>query len=779
MRCMDENSKEWQDEQQRVNEVKEEIKRKKRKLGENVQSVKRKVIELRKNFWEDVTVNLDEPDDVIETEASIKQQAELLSERERSHRQLSEQLKVLDRLQDSPYFGRIDFLEDGETEVDRIYIGIGSLMDAEEENFLIYDWRAPISSLYYDYPPGPAEYETVDSTITGDMKLKRQFIIRDGQIKGMFNTGLTIGDHLLQKVLGHNANTTMKNIVATIQKEQNQIIRNEKAKVLIVQGVAGSGKTSAALQRVAYLLYRYRQSLSSENIMLFSPNSLFNSYVSTVLPELGEENMKQTTFEEHAEERLGKEFTIETPFDQMEYYLTKSNAPEYPARIAGIRYKASPVFKDHIDQFLKSLKQDGLLFRNITFRGKKLISKEQIHDFFYRFEPSTSIPNRLEEVSRWLLEELQKIERAERKKDWVLEEAALLKKEDYVKAFEKLSERDSFSEDSFDDFDREEYLLRKLVVARRFKGLKRKIEKLQFVNIKATYVHFFADYAHQNGWNVPEEWSEICNQTVETIRNGNIFYEDVSPYLYFLDQIQGFTINRNIRHVFIDEAQDYSPFQFAYIKEMFPYSRITLLGDFNQAIYAHTFETGTILNEQNESNTERITLLNSYRSTEEIVEFTKDLIEKGEEIRPFNREGSKPKLFCVDSDEELYTEMENTIHALKEKGYETVAVICKTMEESERAYRELAPLVDVKLVGPEAKTFQKGVLIIPAYLAKGIEFDAVIIHNASQRAYHMEYERNLFYTACTRAMHELILYSVGEISPFIKEVSTNKYDQVK
>ena len=250
-------------EQERVDFIVNEIKAKAQKLSKGAKHIGSDVLEIRKTFWEDVTVNFDEPDDIAETYTSIKQQAALLAERERSFKQTDKQLRLLARLKNSPYFGRIDFHELGESETEKVYLGIASLMDREDENFLIYDWRAPISSLYYDHAPGPAGYSTPEGRIEGDMKLKRQFVIRDSKIKAMFETGVTIGDELLREVLGNNANTQMKTIVATIQKEQNQIIRNEKSKLLIVQGVAGSGKTSAALQRVAYLLYLYRGTITS------------------------------------------------------------------------------------------------------------------------------------------------------------------------------------------------------------------------------------------------------------------------------------------------------------------------------------------------------------------------------------------------------------------------------------------------------------------------------------------------------------------------------------
>ena len=245
-----------------------------------------------------------------------------MSERERSHRLLMQQWKSMNRLLPSPYFGRIDFQEDGLDFSEQIYIGVSSFVDEDGLSFLVYDWRTPIASLYYDYSPGAASYDTPGGRIEGTMELKRQYQIHDGQIRNMFDTSVTIGDELLQQVLGKGADSQMKSIVATIQKEQNAIIRNDKSRMLIVQGAAGSGKTSAALQRVAYLLYKHRERLKADQIVLFSPNPMFNSYVSTVLPELGEENMQQTTFQEYLDYWLGSTLRLEDPFDQIEYVLT-------------------------------------------------------------------------------------------------------------------------------------------------------------------------------------------------------------------------------------------------------------------------------------------------------------------------------------------------------------------------------------------------------------------------------------------------------------------------
>ncbi|MCD5325709.1 MULTISPECIES: RNA polymerase recycling motor HelD [Pontibacillus] len=761
---------ERQREQERVDKVVQEIEQKVEDIQEKAGDVKEEVIGLRETFWEDVTVNIDEPDDIMETYNSLRQQAELLGERERSHKHVYDQLKTLKRMKSSPYFGRVDFTEARSQETDQVYIGISSLMDRQDENFLVYDWRAPISSLYYDYSPGPAEYDTPEGTIEGTMDVKRQYIIRQGEIKGMFDTGVTIGDELLQEVLGNQANTQMKSIVATIQKEQNQIIRYDQRPFLVVQGVAGSGKTSAALQRVAYLLYRYRTKITADQMMLFSPNPMFNSYVANVLPELGEENIAQTTFQEYMEDRLQTRLQYEDAYDQLEYLLTAERNETYETRLEGVQYKATLQFKEDVDHYADSLAKKGLAFKNIKFRGEIIVSKEEIENHFYTLDPFISIPNRLEEVVNWLLSEIEAMEKRERSKEWVEEEIELLGKEEYLKIHQKLQAGYRGNAETFDDAVLEQKLLSKAIVKKYTKPIKRKIHDLQFLNMKTIYKSLFQSRTGLS--------KEAANQTTDQLEHGTLFYEDVTPFLYLEDLIKGTHIYNHIRYLFIDEAQDYSPFQFAFLKKLFPYSRMTVLGDYNQAIYAHTLHAPNLLSEDlyEANRAEYLTLLRSYRSTRQIIEFTKQLIPGGESIQPFNREGVMPLLVSTATQEEHQHSLIKELYRLGEKKYETIAIICKTAEESQKAYDVLVSKdIPVRLMDKDTYTFTKGIIVIPVYLAKGIEFDAVLLHDASDENYQFQLDRHLFYTACTRAMHELSLLTLGEPSRFIREISTDYY----
>ncbi|MGP4108677.1 RNA polymerase recycling motor HelD [Virgibacillus sp. L01] len=757
-------------EQHRVNEIINEINNKEDAIYKKSAGLKDTIINLRENFWDDVTVNLEEPDDVIETQASVKQQAELLIEREQVHGNMDKELKKLKRLKDSPYFGRIDFIESPGNEEEKIYIGTSSLMDLEEENFLIYDWRAPISSLYYDYAPGKAQYETMDETIAGEISLKRQFIIRHSNIISMFDTGLTIGDQLLQQALGDNASTTMKSIVATIQKEQNKIIRNERSNLLIVQGVAGSGKTSAVLQRIAYLMYRFRKELNANNLLLFSPNPLFSSYVANVLPELGEENIQQSTFYDFLERRIEKGITIESPFTQMEYTLTEMNQEDYDSRLTNMTYKSSLDYKSLLDEYISQLNYHGIQFRNITLHHEVLISKEQISDYFYSLDPEIFLPNRMEAVTNWLLHELREIQKQEKDKDWVMEKVELLDKEEYLEAYHSSQQEDE------ENSSLEEEFLRKEVVKRHFSQIKKRVKRFDFVHILATYREMFLNWEPSQA---PVDWEKIQAQTARNLSQKFLTWEDATPYLYFKGRLLGADSERSVRHLFVDEAQDYSAFQFAYIRHIFPYTRMTLLGDINQAIYAYATEDNPLIPATLEQNHERITLTKSYRSTKQIVEFTKDFAPGEAVIESFERSGHKPKLITLENKANLTVTLIAEIEKLRNDGNETIAIICKTLKESDELYQKLQDKVVIRQITEQTYSFEKGLLILPIYLAKGIEFDAVIIPEASAGHYSKEEDRALFYTACTRAMHGLHMITSEEPCTFIKEAKPETFEVIR
>ncbi|MNW33423.1 Helicase IV [compost metagenome] len=798
--------KDWREEQERLERVRNKLQARITKLGPEVAGLRDQAADIRKRFWEEVTINTSTYEDFEESFYTINQQSALLAERERGHKLLTQQWKSMNRLLPSPYFGRIDFREDGLNLSEQIYIGVSSFVDEDGLSFLIYDWRTPIASMYYDCSPGLASYVTPSGRIEGTMELKRQFQIQNGQIRNMFDASETIGDEILQQVLGKGADSQMKSIVATIQKEQNAIIRNDKSRMLIVQGAAGSGKTSVALQRVAYLLYKHRQTIKADQIVLFSPNPMFASYISTVLPELGEENMQQTTFQEYLDYWLGSSLRPEDPFDQIEYVLTAQGAPGYEARLQGIGYKASEAFLQALHNYGMWLGQAGMRFNGIRFQDRDLITAERIRVKFYEYDRSLPLSGRVVLLQEWLLNELSSLERMERDALWVEEELNYLDTEQYAEVFdmlhkdrevldiseqfatvrEKMNNKHREDEGDFDFAQREEDLLRRRIVKEGFAPLRKIVKRLKFVDIQGIYGRLFdseAAYREKtNGTPVPPLWPEICRHTKEALRRNELFYEDATPYLYVKELIEGVRTNTEIRYVFVDEGQDYSPFQYEYLKKLFPRARMTVLGDFGQAIFMQATSLDApgspLVRLFGEAETSFVRLLRSYRSTREIVEFTRSMLPGGDEIAPFERGGPKPLLTRLGGGEKRDAQILADIAALRAEGFDSIAVITKTAAESREAYDSLRIYGDeaLQLITKETSDFEKGMMVIPAYLAKGVEFDAVLIYDASSEAYGRDNERKLLYTACTRAMHRLHLYTTGDWSPFMQALPANVYE---
>lgn len=767
-------------EEHRLQMVLEQISIMMKQLEADAGELRAEVLEGRQNFWDDVSINFSNPEDWHETFQSIKQQALVLGEREQQHKRAHDQLNKLTLLHKSPYFGRIDFQEQGYKNTESVYIGIASLMNEETFEHYVYDWRAPISSLFYDYSLGSASYVTPVETIAGEIRLKRQYQIEDSQMKFMFDTGIAIRDEVLQQVLGKQAETQMKSIVATIQQEQNRIIRSN-AKTVIVQGAAGSGKTSVALQRVAYLLYKYRDSLHPDQMVLFSPNPIFNQYVAHVLPELGETNIRQTTFQEYLDRQLGETYRLEDAYDQLEYRLTAVNHPEYHARLSGIRFKGSVAFYRMIENYKRLLLAEGMCFRAITFRDKTLIGQDQMTAWFYDESRAGTVKLhlRIEMLKDYLLEELDRLETAECSESWVEEEVETLDLEQYQRAYQRLYKTGRMRGDTFDDGRQEFELLSRMVVHKQFEPLRRSVEQLQFVDMGRLYLQLFTDDAiglkAAEGIVLPDNWREICQNTTSRLHQGTLAYEDATPMVFLKELVGGDQRITSVKYVLIDEGQDYSPFQYLFLRKLFPYSQFTVLGDLNQAIMRVDSQLTSMLPledmEQPAGYTaETFRLTKSYRSTKEIVEFTRKLLPAADHIEPFNRSGSAPSLIPSSDTAALHRKIIGEVRRLRGNGIQSIAIICRTAEESDAAFKALQAEIPVRLITKESASIVEGVLVIPVYLAKGVEFDAVLIYAAN--AYGSEDQRLLFYTACTRAMHHLAICYIDKLPNFCQGLIT-------
>jgi len=772
-----------EEEQNRLRQVLEQIGIRLRKEMSHLGDRRDDVVGIRQEFWDDVRMNFSDANEVGETWRSIMQQSELLAERERSHRVASEAVERLTRQFDSPYFARIDFAEQG-AESETIYIGRASLVGDDGETFWIYDWRAPISSLFYDHEPGPAAYAIPDGEMAGELKLKRQFVIRGGQLKHMFDTSETVGDEILQVVLSEGSDSSMKSIVATIQKDQNRIIRDEKHRMLIVQGAAGSGKTSAALQRIAYLLYRHRESLKPDQIILFSPNPVFKGYVSRVLPDLGEANMRQMTFREIIEARLGRRFEVEDLFSQTEALAAAEAAYDGRERERAVVYKGSEHYFATVENYIRRLATSGIRFRPLRFRNMSIVTAEEMGERFYSYRATEDFGNRTAGLKRWLLERLRDWVESQLDEPWVEEAAELAACEDIQRAFVEVRRAGGYHDESFEDEDQIGAKIRRRVAEEAVAPLVKAVRGYRFMDPVATYRELFhsrtlfaacaPDGKLAGGW----EW--MAQRAEETLGRKIVDHEDATPLMYLSEALEGFRrVEGEIAHVFVDEAQDYSPFQAAYLRRRYPRARMTVLGDFNQAIYAQSRDSGgfggwTRLMEPEQTAVWR--LATSYRSTQPIVEYTKLILqpEDAEAIVPFQRQGEQPAATACRDGAQLGERIAAAIEDMLERGCGTIGVITKTERESGNAAALLkerlpdeVPLTHVTGVSAE---LPKGVSVLPSYLAKGIEFDAVLVWDASAARYGREQDRKLLYTVCTRALHVLRIFYTGEPSPWLPSV---------
>ncbi|KRN75529.1 hypothetical protein IV73_GL000010 [Weissella kandleri] len=707
--------------------------------------------------WNDVRFKSSTYSGLFETAMSVRQQQQMLKERELAQNSAEHQAEVLKRLDQNPYFARIDVQDAGSDQVEPIYIGLASFSD-KPDNFLVYDWRAPISSIYYDAGLGPVKYETPEGTQTAEVTLKRQFQIEDGKIVTLFDTDEVVGDQMLLNAVSGESSTKMKSIVTTIQREQNKIIRNTKAKLLFVQGAAGSGKTSAVLQRVAYLLYRYRGNLTAGQVIMFSPNQLFNDYINQVLPEMGEQNMIQMTFYQYTSRRLPK-LKLETLQERFERPKTDEEN-----RITDL--KGSKAYFDAVGQYAKTLNQHGIRFRSVKFQGRELISKDEIAEIYYSFNENYSLSQRLEVTREKLVNKLRGYVSSEMRADWVEEAIQNLSKDEY----------DSLLGDQVREFkdEKAEYnALAKLIVQDAMRPVLQQVSRTRFLNINAQFVDFLrkapqfitlADYDLDEA-----SWQRGVERTLQQMKSKRLNLDDMTPFMYLFDVVKGSHGERDIRFIFIDEIQDYTPFQLAFLQFTFPKARFTMLGDLNQAIF--TKENARSLHREllelfSTEESELVQLTQTYRSTQQISDFAKALLLDGAQIDAFERSGAKPTIQVVDDFETMVQSARTQIQQTKAQ-HETTAIITKTLAEAQQVYAVMQDDEDVTVIRTENQRLVPGTLIVPSYLAKGLEFDAVIMWDASEQNYQGDDERQLVYTIASRAMHQLTVLAQGKLSPLL------------
>lgn len=598
--------------------------------------------------------------------------------------------KRLTKILAIPYFGRIDFLEKKEnSKVMPIYIGIHTFYDPESRATLIHDWRAPVSSMFYDHELGEAGYRSPSGEIKGEISLKRQYRIRGGKMEFMIESALTVHDDILQKELSSNADDKMKNIVATIQREQNQIIRNEDIRTLIIQGVAGSGKTSIALHRIAYLLYTFRDSISSKDILIISPNKVFSDYISNVLPELGEETVPETSMEQILSGVLEHKYKYQTYFGLVNELLEKPSS----SLIDRIAYKASFGFISELDKFILHIENTYFKAADVKLTKYITIPAPFIEEQYLRFN-RYPIRRRFDAMADYMLDMLKiqytfTVTTADRN---------LLKKE----------------------------------IRRMFTGN----------NDIQVYKDFF-------------KWTN--NPGMFKMRKGHTLeYSDLAPLAYLHLALEG---NGNqpfrVKHLLIDEMQDYSPIQYKVIQKLFP-CRKTVLGDAGQSVNPYGSSTAETI-QKSLTASEIMKLCKSYRSTFEITDFAQK-IHPNAELEPVARHGEKPQILQFGSAVEELSGIMGLISTYRKSGYKSLGIICKTEQQARKMADMLKSYAnDISFLSSQSSAFVQGIVITSAHMAKGLEFDEVIIPQTDERNYRSEIDKSMLYVAVTRAMHRLTL----------------------
>ena len=754
-------------EQKHLDNIMVQIKAREKSLKKSIKSAEGEARELNSHFFDDVKLDYDGYSTSMETALSIHQQQQLLSEREHAWQHSAKQLDTVERLEKRPYFARVDFKENGEDKPETIYIGLGSFAD-KDDHFLIYDWRAPISSVYYDGKLGKVTYNSPEGEITVDMTKKRQFMIEDGKIINMFDTNESIGDQMLLSVLSEKSSTQMKSIVTTIQREQNKIIRNTSADLLFVQGAAGSGKTSAILQRIAFLLYRYRGNLTSSDVIMFSPNQLFNDYIKNVLPEMGEQNMVQMTYWQFVARRLPG-MNVESLFKQFE---------DQTADTSISKFKDSVSFFNLLTHYAKRLNKRGVIFKNIYFRDKKkpYFDKDKIKEIYYSFNENYSLANRIDATREELIKMLNRKITPETKKAWVARTIEGMSQQELNDLYDR-------PDQEFESEAKEEAFLSRKIVLAALKGVHKRILHNHFLNMRAQYLSFLRAVPKMvdlSKWDIDEdEWMKHVEDVKDNFKKHDIAMSDVSAYLYLYDLVTGRRTDFEMRYAFIDEIQDYTPFQLAYLKYNFPRAKFTMLGDLNQAIF--TKDEGYSLLKQisglfDPKKTDVVQLTKSYRSTKELTNFTKQILRQGEKIEAFNRKGPKPVIWGRKTDEEAVAVLSNVLRD-NEKHKMTTAVITKDLASAKFVHKMLEDRGEkATLIATANQRLVDGTLIIPSYLAKGLEFDAVIMWGASKENYHRLDETQLVYTITSRAMYKLDIIYTGEKSPLL-DVDKSTYEE--
>lgn len=672
---------------------------------------------------------------------------------------------------DRAYFTRVDFAPDKDGRLHTYYIGKWGVINGETLEPVIIDWRAPVANLYYSGQLGPVQYAAPDGKISGVLSLKRQLGIRGGQLETIFDTDVAAQDAYLMGVLGEARGERLRDIVTTIQAEQNVVIRHKPENALIVQGVAGSGKTTIALHRIAYLLYAKRETLAPSQMMILAPNPLFLDYISAVLPDLGVEQVKQTTYTNYIESLLGKRMPKLIESDRLEAMLTLPEAEQARAEKL-LRFQGSLRFRALLLEFINRLEQSIVPEGDITFGPATLYTNRQLRQIFLTELAPFPFERRIAEIPKYLTKKRKSAQ--EQAAAWYQAECEK-RAERMMAALPDSAERRARMITLYNSRDTrlEE------IKARGKTFEKDEMRRWPKLDLLAQYTRFLSVE-----WNPPltedeiPVWDALCEKKKTALGKKKVEIEDLALLATLALRLYGLP-RTEIRHTVIDEAQDFSPLQFQLLRDLSGNDSFTIVGDLMQGVRAweglHSWEE--ILNPVFGGRASLHPLRTSYRSTVEIMLFAARVAKRwpvpGQTLaRPVLRHGDEPSLHAFPNEKARNVFIAEQVATFREQGHKTIAIIDRDAKKCAALEKALPASCQAHLVHAGDTHYAGGVLVIPATLVKGLEFDCVLMADAGGEAFpDTALNARLLYVCLTRPLHKLICCHIGAPSPLLEEMS--------
>ncbi|MEO2508147.1 UvrD-helicase domain-containing protein [Clostridium paraputrificum] len=654
------------------------------------------IVDYRKKVIEEYRDDEDKVIEYFDHENYVKEEA---------FKTIDKRLKEFTILKDSPYFGKITFTEEDEG-AEEFYIGRFGLTPEDSYDPVIVDWRAPVASLFYKGTLGETTYECPNGAINANLLGRRQLIVKKGELKGLFDSAIDVKDDILQMVLTSNSSEKLKDIVMTIQEEQDEIIRAPKDKVVVVNGVAGSGKTTIALHRVSYLLYNFRKQFG-DKVLILGPNDIFMDYIGQVLPTLGESGVTQMTFQNFAISEIG----LEEPVKGFSEYIEEAMSGNEEA-LKEYKYKSSKKFTELLDKTLEKMNEEYFEIQPVRFFDEEIVSVDEIKELFTKYYGYMPLFRRSEKIKRILTSKIK-----DKRDELVRELEANIKEE-----ISKLSPDEL-------EIEKNNLLFKRRIRIREIvRGVMNSRDELE-------------------SWINHEDTVSLYKRITNTEALG---YMDLAGILYLMVMLEGKKCKKEYKHVVIDEAQDYNTTQFKLIKELTGCKSYTIVGDSNQRLIT-TLEEPAMLNleEVFGDAVKEFSLLKSYRSTQQIMEYASQFLNE-DKVIPLVREGEPVIEEETTSKEDLVETIVSIIEDYQEDGLESIAVITKNKENMPEISGLLKERIKIMSFDRDDLIYNGGNVLIPAYYAKGLEFDGVIILEEGEETPSL-----VKYIMCTRALHRL------------------------